>query len=128
MPVVIAISALAAGSTIGSNDNPTKGTIEGAINEDGQIDPNLAPDFIIALGRDGDRVGYVTKAAALELGPVTADASGRPVDLPIPVFAEDLETIVGHFYPARGFVPLGTDPDAVPTIEIQAGPAAPNAK
>lgn len=125
VPLVLAILVIATGSVLGGGGPPTRGTIERAIDPSGQIDPDLAPDFISAVGPDGEIVGYVAKEAILGLGPVATDADGRPSDLPIPVYGDDLQTVVGHFYPARGFVPIGTDLEAVPTIEVEVGPAEP---
>lgn len=42
-------------------------------------------------------------------------------DTPVPAYARDLKTLVGHMYPDRGFVPTGTDPATVPCFEGRAG-------
>jgi hypothetical protein len=54
-----------------------------------------------------DSVGYVLRAALMD--PLFART-------PITVFGDDLRTVVGHMYANKGFVPLGTDPEAVPGL------------
>lgn len=83
---------LAAGQT------PTKGPIPPEAFKNGTIDKTVVPDFIPALNRDGFVAGYVAKNLAIPDGEGSAE--------PVPVYAEDLETVVGHMYPGRGFVPL----------------------
>jgi len=89
------------------------------------MDLSLVPDYIEALGRDGQPVGYVTREDALGLGPQITDNTGRPVDVPITVYAGDLATVVGHMVPGRGFVPLGADPKSIPEYDVKTGPAKP---
>jgi hypothetical protein len=70
----------------------TKGPIpEGAINDAGMLDETLVPDFIPALDHDGEIAGYVRYCAI--------HAGGA-----IPVYGDDLETVVGHMLPGQGFV------------------------
>lgn len=89
---------------------PTRGRIpDDAVDADGYLDLDKVPDYVPALGRDGATVGWMRKADAL---PSTSNE-------PAPVFGDDLRTLVGHMYPARGFVPLGTDPGSVPAIEVE---------
>lgn len=71
----------------------TKGPIpDDAINDAGMLDETRIPDFIPALDQSGEIAGYVRHCAL---------AAGGA----IPVYAEDLETVVGHMLPGQGFVP-----------------------
>jgi hypothetical protein len=98
------------------NGAPTKGLLtNGAVLPDGTLDLSRAPDFIPASNSDGEIVGYVaTKSVFLDLS-----------DTPVPVFGDDLRTIVGHMAPGRGFVPLGTSPDTVPLLPVETPAPAP---
>jgi hypothetical protein len=49
---------------------------------------------------------------------MAAPSGLAPADPPERVYGDDLKTIVGYMYPARGFVPLGTDPESVPAIPV----------
>jgi hypothetical protein len=82
---------------------------------DGQVDPSAMPDFIAVAGDVGE-VGWVEKAAVLD-----------PADRTWPVYADDLRSVVGQLVPGKGFVPAGVDPNAVPTKDVQVGPATPGA-
>ena len=76
----------------------TKGPIpDDAINDAGMLDESRIPDFIPALNRDGEIAGYVRHCAI---------AAGGAV----PVYADDLTTVVGHMIPNRGFVPGDVPP------------------
>jgi len=86
------------------------------------IDAALVPDFVPVWGRDGTSVaGYIPKAYLLGSSMPTVTSS-RPEGDIAPVYADDLTTLVGHMYPDRGFVPLGVDPNSIPTIPVQQGP------
>ena len=50
--------------------------------------------------------------------------AGPPAQPDVPVYADDLKTVVGHMIAGKGFVPLGTDPGAVPNLPVQQGPSA----
>lgn len=67
---------------------------EDAANDAGMlVDETRIPDFIPALdGRSGEIAGYVRFCAIRAGGAV-------------PVYADDLTTLVGHMIPNRGFVP-----------------------
>jgi hypothetical protein len=110
---------LGVGSIIGG---PTRGPIpdEAFSLTGGPINRDLVPDYIPALGPDGAAVGWVSKELAI---PVVAGD-----DPLIPVFADDLRTVVGHMVAGHGYVAVGTDIDALlqgpPGIEmITLGPA-----
>jgi hypothetical protein len=93
----------------------SKGTIPPP-GPDGQIDPGRAPDFIGVAGRDDRIAGWVPKRFLLE--PQTGSAAEE-----MPVYADDLTTLVGHMVPGKGFVPLGVDPATIPDFPVQAGPS-----
>lgn len=86
---------------------------------DGQVDPSMVPDFIAVAGDDGGIAGYMPKEY---LFPEQAD-SGRPGDTDWPVFAEDLQSLIGHMVTGRGFVALGVDPATVPTFAVRTRPS-----
>lgn len=72
---------------------PTKGPIpQDAINDAGRLDESRVPDFIPALDQQGAIAGYVRYCAI---------AAGGA----IPVYADDLKTVVGYMIPNKGFVP-----------------------
>lgn len=112
LAALVATAALAAFGVSSIMAGPTRGPIPAeAIEPGGQIDQTKVPDFIPALGRDGEEVGWVSKDLA-----VPADQSlDRSV---IPVFADDLKSVVGHMVAGRGFVPLGVDPNTVEEFEV----------
>jgi hypothetical protein len=97
----------------------TKGTMPppGA---DGQVNASLAPDFIAVAGRDGGIAGYAPRSYLL---PEPTTTTGRPVEADIPVYGNDLQTLIGHMVAGKGFVPLGVDPATVPKVPVQAGPS-----
>jgi|1186.fasta_scaffold199341_2 hypothetical protein len=59
------------------------------------------PEFIAAVDTHQNIVGFVRRPPS----------SGS-----VRVYGCDLSTVVGHLYPNRGFVPLGTDPRTMPTL------------
>lgn len=121
--IALTVSALVAGTALAGARAPTKGIIPPEAFRAGTTDLALVPDYVVALGRDGNAVGYVQREAALGLAPNSVDALGRPMAPTIPVYGEDLVTIVGYMVPDRGFVPLGTDPASVPRFQVELAPA-----
>lgn len=80
----------------------TKGPVpDSAWLPDGTIDRSQVPDFIPALDGD-DAVGWISRDHAF---PVDGE---RPRE--IPVYADDLRTVIGHHVGGVGFVPIGADP------------------
>lgn len=121
--VVTALCLLVlAASALAGAQEPTKGPIpDEAFRAGGQpLDLSIVPDFVPALGRDGEHVGYVAKQALAD--PVIGE-DGRVLSAPIAVVGEDLVTIVGYMYPSKGFVPAGVDPETVPEIPAELVPA-----
>lgn len=117
--VVVAALITVASSLGACSPLASKGTMPPpALN--GQVDVSAAPDFIAVAGGNGGVTGYVPKAY---LFPQPTTAVGRPEEPDIPVFGEDLRTLIGHMVPGKGFVPLDVDPLTVPTVQVQAGPS-----
>ena len=85
----------------------------------GDVDPSAVPDFVAYAGRADRIIGWVPKEYLLDPG---AHCRGPQCD-PIPVYADDLRTLIGHDVPDRGFVPLGVDPRTVPERPVQVGPS-----
>jgi hypothetical protein len=120
--VMSAVAVLAPRSSVAAPGHPTKGPIPPAAYLATGLDAALVPDFVPVWGRDGTSVaGYIPKAYLLGQTTPTG-VSARPVADILPVYADDLTTLVGHMYPDRGFVPLGVDPNSIPTIPVQQGP------
>lgn len=115
LAIVVALFASASvlASVMADGGSPTKGPIPPeAILSDGSLNASLVPDFVPVLDRSGEPAGYVS---ALEMGLLP---NNPPGDEAVVVYAEDLQTVVGHMVPGRGFVALGEDVDSVPTFEI----------
>ena len=114
MPAIALIGIVMAS---GCTPAATKGTMPPP-GPDGVVDASTAPDFLAVAGRDGGIVGYARKEDVL--GPHAST---------VPVYGDDLRTVVGQMVPGRGFVPTGVDPSAVPTLAVQVGPSSgPSAK
>jgi hypothetical protein len=75
----------------------TKGRIPpNASSNQGATYDALWPDFVGTYGTDGETIaGFIAKADLL-----------GPIDGPLPVYGEDLSTLVGYQVPDRGFVPI----------------------
>ncbi len=72
---------------------------------DGEIDLSQVPDFIPAL--DGDRqAGWIRAADVL---PPQGQARAEI----IPVYGDDLVTVIGRMYPDAGFVPLAEEDEVL---------------
>ena len=83
---------------------------------DGRFDASQMPDFIGFVGQTDHVVGWVPKAYLI---------GNAPPGEAIPVYADDLRTLIGHSVPGKGFVPLGVDASTVRDIPVQVGPSAP---
>jgi hypothetical protein len=117
----VATIAVVTAVATGANPAHTKGPIPDAAFRPGQpLDLSLVPDFVPALDRNGKMAGYVRKEALAE--PASAIDAGRQSSPQVPVFGNDLATIVGYMVPDKGFVPLGTNADTVPNIPASAAP------
>jgi hypothetical protein len=103
----------------GCSPTASKGTLPPP-GPNGDVDPAVAPDFIAVTGRDGGIAGYAPKRF---LFPEPAKTTGLPVLPDIPVYAEDLRTVVGHMVAGKGFVAIGVDAGTVPEIHVQQGPS-----
>jgi hypothetical protein len=89
----------------------------------GEIDPSAVPDFIAYVGRTDRIIGWVPKSYLLEPEQHCPVPRRVPQCDPIPVYADDLTTLIGHDVPGRGFVPLGEDPAVVPEGPVRVGPS-----
>ena len=108
--VLLALSACGLGASRGTM--PPAGA-------NGQVDPSSVPDFIAYVGGTDRIIGWVPKSYLLEPG---QHCTGLQCD-PIPVYADDLVTLIGHDVPGRGFVPVGVDPAALPEQPVLVGPS-----
>jgi hypothetical protein len=105
---------------------PTKGPIpDNATPADGgNLNEALVPDFVPMWGPDGVTIaGYIPKRYLIDTvssGPGTP--SDPPQGEPIPVYGEDLVTLVGHSVPGVGFVALGATETPSP-FEFSEAPA-----
>ena len=108
--VLVTIAGI--GTAVAIDRQLTMGRVpSGAFDSDGTVDAKQIPDFVPALGRDGNIAGYMPREA---LGIF----NGIVDDEVIPVYAADLTTVVGHMVAGTGFVPLGVDADALPTFAV----------
>jgi hypothetical protein len=108
--VALLIAAVGTASAIGPQ--PTRGRIPAeAFRADGSLNVSLVPDFIPALDRAGQEVGWVSIVDVGILGSSGLDE--------VPVYADDLKTVVGHMIAGRGFVPQGISRDSVPRYEVR---------
>ena len=124
-PTVLAVDAIAW-------RQPTRGPMpDPATTPDGGINEALVPDFVSVWAADGVTIaGYVTKRDLLEGPDMTPGGtpSDPPQALPIPVYGDDLVTLVGHSVPGVGFVALGSTESPVPPspslVPASVGPSA----
>lgn len=107
--LVLAMTAVLAACSFG----PTRGTMPPP-GPNGEIDPRQVPQFIGFVGQTDHIIGWVPSAFLL-----SPDAG----DEAIPVYADDLRTLIGHSVPGKGFVPLGADPALVPQRPVQVAPS-----
>lgn len=102
--------------------DPTKGTMPPPPPGGGTVDESLGPDFIAVAGPDGI-AGYAPRAL---VNGGTSPVNGYVGQAPdVPVYADDLRTLVGYFIVGRGFVALadlgGSQP---PTPEVATAPSS----
>lgn len=102
----------------------TKGAIpDDAWGRDGGLNRALVPDFIAVWDRTGTSLaGYAPKELVLGTQAPRFVSESEP-DLPVPVYGEDLNTVVGHLFPDKGFIPVGVDPESIPRAPAQASEA-----
>ena len=112
--VILALVALSACGSEAPELTPTQAVIsftrgpvpDSARLADGSIDLSQVPNFIPAVS--GDRnVGWIWSADVMP--PPGEDR----VEI-VPVYADDLRTVVGRMFPDVGFVPLGSEDEALP--------------
>lgn len=106
--LAIGIGLVVAGSATAGVFIPSKGPVPAAVH--GKLPWNLVPDYISVAGPNGKVVGYAPRSdlflPPLYSGPVPNGFGSTPV----PVYASNLTTLVGHLYPSIGYVPLGSSP------------------
>jgi PASTA domain len=107
---------LGLGVTVGVAGGAAAGTIyltKGPVPiVNGSADFDQAPDFVSVVS-NGAAVGYAPKD---DIIPSSNPSVGFDPAAPVPVYASDLTTLVGHVYPGVGFVRLGESPDSVPCM------------
>lgn len=108
---MLAIALVTSMMASGCSPAASKGTMPPP-GPNGVVDASAAPDFIAVAGRDGGIAGYARKDDVLGLH-----------DAAVPVYGDDLRTVVGQMVPGRGFVPAGVDPSVVPTVAIEVAPS-----
>ena len=113
LAVVAILTGVSISVVMAGGREPTSGPIPPEAVENGAFNKALIPDFIPALDRNGQIAGYVARDLAIP--------DGAPVNAPIPVYGDDLKTIVGYMHPGRGFVPLGVSVDSAPVIPATVG-------
>lgn len=116
--ILAALCLLPVAGAIASGDGstPTRGNVPSSVFDgSGRVDKSKVPDFIPALDRAGNQMGWVRRDDAM---PEDANTGSNPS---VPVYADDLTTVVGHMIPSRGFVPLGTPVTSVPLIPVVTG-------
>ena len=122
LSVGFVLSILMIASASAAAPTASKGLIPAAaVLPNGDFDPRLVPDFVSTYGRDGESIaGYVPKEYLLHanLPVVSKDLPTLP---DIPVYGEDLKTLVGHMVPGKGFIPLGVDPATIPARSVEQG-------
>jgi hypothetical protein len=99
---------------------PSVGRIPQSAFQNGHLNPSLVPDFVPALNRQGNVIGYVSKSDILPpaTGPGGFALHASPASTgAIPVYDRSLTHVVGHMVPGIGFVPVGTP---IPRGEIPA--------
>jgi hypothetical protein len=139
-PTVARVHALAAASGPVRDDalvveaiawrQPTKGPIpeDATPPGGGTVNDALVPDFVSVWGSDGVTIaGYAPKRYLLEPSVGSGNPSNPPQSEPVPVYGEDLTTLVGHMVPGVGFVAMGsTAPPARPTVSMGPSVAPPS--
>ena len=95
---------------------PLKGPVPAAAFQQSGVNTAIVPAWIPALDRSGNQVGYVQRDLVMPQG------NSAGVDRAVPVYADDLKTVVGRMVPGRGFVQKGA-PDASTPMSASGGSA-----
>jgi PASTA domain len=112
--LIVVFSSPGPGHLSGALVGLTKGTMPSSTS--GMVSTTKVPDFISAVGRNGKLVGYIPKGYLLPAQ--TNQAVNSKLGAVAPVYASNLKTLVGHFYPGVGFVPLGQSPASEPCTPV----------
>jgi hypothetical protein len=124
--LAIGIGLVIAGSATAGVFIPSKGPIPVAVH--GKLPWNLVPDYISVSGPNGKVVGYAPRSDLLLPTSYVGPAPNGFGSMPIPVYASNLITLVGHLYPGHGYVPLGSSPNSsacIPEYEINGSTRTP---
>ena len=108
--LVVAVVTLASCGVVA-----TRGTMPPA-GRDGSLDKSQVPDFVAFVGQADHVIGWVPREYLI---------GDKPPGEEIPVYADDLHTLIGHSVPGKGFVPLGVDASIVPDLPVHVAPSAP---
>ncbi len=108
---LLVLSVAAGALAWGCSPLASKGTMP-PLGPNGRIDESTAPDFVAVADRGDGTAGYARRQDVL-----------TPGNGPVTVYGDDLRTVVGHLVPDVGFVPLGTDPATLPTLEVSVAPS-----
>jgi hypothetical protein len=90
--------------------NPTRGPLPAGATLNGRVELALVPDFVSVLGGPTGQtiVGYAPKERLLNASQLRGSPNNPPQPLPVPVYGDDLTTLVGHVVPDHRFVPIGS--------------------
>ena len=130
--LVVAAWAIFFSSASGSS-TPSVGPVpSNAFASNGRVDLSKVPDYVPDLNQQGAVIGYSPKTDLFPpttVPPAASQSPAEPYRAPtaadqaavearsiVPVYGSDLQTLVGHMYPGKGFVPLGESPDSVPNL------------
>ena len=98
-----------------SSIEPSKGPAQGEAFPSGQAPiRDLMPDYVEALDRAGNNVGYVSADVLVSRDLVDVALAGR-----IPVYDHALENVVGHMVDGYGFIPMGGNLEDFEPFEVQ---------
>lgn len=124
--VAIGIGLVVAGSATAGVFIPSKGPAPAGVH--GKLPWNLVPDYISVAGPNGKVVGYAPRSDLFLPPSYSGPVPNGFGSTPVPVYASNLTTLVGHLYPDIGYVPLGSSPTSsacVPVYEINGSTKTP---
>ncbi len=110
--IVVSVAVGLAGFVAAQSPPPTKGYIPSEAFEDGRVDLDEVPDYVVVYARNGETAGYIAKTDFF--------VSAGPPPGRVAVVDESLSRVIGDMVAGRGFVPLGTPDEEIPTFEASA--------
>lgn len=108
--VVLVFGPIAFAVATSATSAPSRGPIPESAWRNGSVDRTQVPDFIPVEDSSGKTVGWAAAQQAIPLS--------TPMDGPVPVYGDDLKTVVGSVYPGVGYVPLGVNPSSIARIPV----------